>query len=106
MRYSNGCKSKMLTIQYDDFMEAVDTLGLIGLENKNQIKERYLQLSKKFHPDMPDGSTEKFQEISKAYKIISTYINNFKFRCSKEEFLDQHPFSTPYTGKWLYGDKR
>ena len=42
---------------------------------------------------MPDGSTEKFQEINKAYKIISKYVDNFKYRFSKEEFSNQHPFS-------------
>ena len=44
---------------------------------------------------MPDGSTEKFQEITKAYKLIKAYVDNFKFRCTLEEFGDQHPFSVP-----------
>lgn len=96
----------MLKINYYEFEKAVDTLGLIGLENKASIKTRYLELSKQFHPDMPEGSNEKFQEINKAYKLVSAYVDNFKFRFSKEEFADQHPFSVPYEGKWLYGDKR
>ena len=96
----------MLKIRYEEFQKAVDTLGLIGLENKSSIKTRYLELSKKYHPDMKDGSDEKFQEINKAYKLILSYVDNFKFRFTQEEFTDQHPFSAPYTGKWLYGDKR
>jgi len=87
----------MLKIKYTDFENAVKTLGLIGLENRKEIKERYLYLSKKFHPDMQEGSTEKFQEISKAYKVIQAYIDNFKFRCTLEEFGDQHPFAVPLT---------
>ena len=85
----------MLKIKYTDFEDAVNTLGLIGLENRAEIKARYLYLSKKFHPDKPDGSTEKFQEITNAYKLIKAYIDNFKFRCTIEEFGDQHPFSLP-----------
>ena len=91
----------MLKIKYDDFENAVNTLGLIGLENRNEIKARYLFLSKKFHPDMPEGSTEKFQEISKAYKLIQAYVDNFKFRFTLEEFGDQHPFAVPFTKESL-----
>jgi len=91
----------MLKIKYDDFENAVNTLGLIGLENRNEIKTRYLFLSKKFHPDMPEGSTEKFQEINKAYKLIQAYVDNFKFRFTLEEFGDQHPFAVPFTKESL-----
>ena len=87
----------MLKIKYADFENAVNTLGLIGLENRSEIKARYLFLSKKFHPDMKEGSTQKFQEISKAYKLILSYVDNFKFRFTLEEFGDQHPFAVPFT---------
>ena len=96
----------MLKINYLEFEKAVETLGLIGLENKVTIKTRYLELSKKYHPDMQEGNNEKFQEINKAYKLISSYVDNFNFRFTREDFTDQHPFSVPYEGKWLYGDTR
>lgn len=83
----------MVHIPYEDFEEAVETLGLIGVETRAKLKRRYLQLSKKYHPDMPEGSSEKFQKINKSYKIIQTYMDNFRFRFTKEEFEDQHPFS-------------
>ncbi len=85
----------MVKITYHEFEEAVKTLGLIGLENRSQIKERYLFLSKKFHPDMQNGDTEHFQKITKAYNLIQSYVDNFKFRFTLEEFSDQHPFSAP-----------
>ena len=88
-------------VTYAEFEQAVETLGLIGVETKDDIKKRYLKLSREYHPDMPDGSTEKFQEINKAYKILDAYVNNFKFRCSKEEFGNQHPFSLGDT-QWLH----
>ena len=46
---------------------------------------------------MKEGNTEKFQEITKAYKLIQAYIDNFKFRFTLEEFSDQHPFAVPFT---------
>ena len=49
---------------------------------------------------MPDGDTEKFQEINKAYKILLVYIDNFKFRFTKEEFQDQYPFSITENEQW------
>jgi len=42
---------------------------------------------------MENGSAEKFQEINKAYKILIKYVDNFRFRFTKEEFGNQHPFS-------------
>lgn len=83
----------MLSITYPEFEQAVETLNLIGVERKEDIKKRYQQLSRQYHPDMPDGSTEKFQEINKAYKIITKYVDNFKYRFTKEEFGNQRPFS-------------
>ncbi len=90
----------MLKIKYDEFENAVKTFGLIGLENKDDIKKKYLMLSKKFHPDMPDGDIEKFQEINKAYKILTVYIDKFKFKFTKKEFQDQYPFSRTENGQW------
>lgn len=87
-------------MKYEEIEKAVKTFGLIGLENKEAIKQMYLKLSKKFHLDMPDGDTEKFQEINKAYKILIAYVDSFKFRFTKEEFQDQHPFSRTENGQW------
>ena len=82
----------IFNITYKEFEKAVETLGLIGVETKDGIKKRYQKLSREFHPDMPNGSNEKFQEINKAYKILIKYVDNFRFRFTKEEFGNQHPF--------------
>jgi preprotein translocase subunit Sec63 len=83
----------IFNITYKEFEKAVDTLGLIGVETKDGIKKRYQKLSREFHPDMPGGDAQKFQEINKAYKILIKYVDNFRFRFTKEEFANQHPFS-------------
>lgn len=82
----------MKHIGYEDFLKATQTFGLIGLETKEAVKKRYMKLSKQYHPDMPNGDTQKFQELNKAYKILTSYMDNFSFKFTKEEFEDQHPF--------------
>ena len=79
---------------YEELQGAVEIFGLIGLENKDQIKKKYLLLSKKYHPDTKDGSDKKFQELTKAYQILNQYINSFKFRFTKEEFSNQYPLNS------------
>ena len=93
----------MSGIKYNDFKWAVKTLGLISLTTKEKAKKAYIKLSKKYHPDMPDGDTQKFQDINKAYKIITEYIDNFRFHFDDKEFEGQYPFATPQKGDWMYG---
>ena len=51
--------------------EARRTLGLDENErDMSVIDQRYKELAKKYHPDMPTGNNEKFKEINKAHKII------------------------------------
>jgi len=87
-------------MKYEELDKAVKTLELLGYESKDDIKRKYLTLSKKFHPDMSGGSKEKFQEINKAYKILTDYVDNFKFRFTKDEFVNQFPLSSDEGGKW------
>jgi len=92
----------MSKVSFEELEKSTQLLELIGLENKDKIKQQYLSLSKKFHPDMPEGDIEKFQEINKAYKILTKYMESFKFRFTKEEFEDQHPFAFQEDKNWVY----
>jgi len=88
-------------VSYDEFKEAVELLGLIGLENKEMVRERYLKLSKELHPDMPSGDTQKFQKLNHSYRVVNRYMDQFRFKFSREEFRDQYPFSFTNTHEWL-----
>jgi hypothetical protein len=89
-------------INYKEVQEAVEFFGLIGLENKKDIKKKYLKLSKFYHPDTTNGDEIKFQELNKYYKILEKYIDNFQFRFTKDEFIDQYPLSYVGDNK-MYG---
>jgi len=90
----------MTEVTYEKLKDAVEVFGLIGLETRDDIKKKYQKLSKEYHPDMPNGSTQKFQEITQAYKILLAYVDNFKFRFTKEEFKNQYPFSSTENEQW------
>lgn len=83
-------------MDYEEFQKAVDTLGILTKLNQKTLKKNYLKLSKRFHPDMEEGSEEKFREINEAYKLLKAYMDNYKFSFEKDEFLEQYPSFTNY----------
>ncbi len=81
----------MHQVSLSEFQDAVKTLDLISLLTKEDVRKKYLKLSRLYHPDMEGGSTEKFQEIRKAYEVLVEYMDNFRFVFSDEEFKQQNP---------------
>ena len=70
---------------------ALDILGLPKLVTKQEIKERYRKLAKRYHSDLEGGSNEKMQELREAYDILMKYIDSFRFRFDEEEISRQYP---------------
>lgn len=83
-------------MDYEDFEKAVDLFGIITKTSKKEVKQKYLKLSKKYHPDMPDGSEEKFKQLQEAYEILNAYMDSFHFSFEEEEFKTQFPSFTNY----------
>lgn len=83
-------------MDYEEFEKAVDTLGIITKLDQRGLRKNYLKLSKKYHPDMPEGNEEKFKEIREAYELLKEYMDNYKFTFEKEEFISQYPPFTNY----------
>ncbi len=73
-----------------EIKDALDILGLPSFVSFKEIKKRYLNLSKKYHPDIC-GDNLKIVEINKSYEILKKYIENFRFTFSDEEIYKQFP---------------
>ncbi len=81
----------MHQITLNEFKDAVETLGLLTLTTREDVRKRYLKLSRQYHPDMEGGDIKKFQKIREAYEILSNYMDNFRFLFDEEEFKRQNP---------------
>jgi len=88
-------------MSFEKFQEAVDTLEISSKITQSELKKKYQKLSKMYHPDMPDGDSEKFKEINEAYKLVSLYMQNFRFKLDEEEFYEQNPFLRK-SKDWFY----
>ncbi len=91
----------MHQISLDEFREAVETLGILSLSSREDVRKKYLKLSKEFHPDR-GGSIEKFQKINRAYEILTHYMDNFRFIFDEDEFKRQNPILVSFqNSSWL-----
>ncbi len=86
---------------YEDFEKALESLNIVTRFTSSELKDKYLKLSKQYHPDMPDGDVDKFKEINEAYKLLQRYTQVFKFGIEEEDFYEQNPFSKK-SGDWFY----
>ena len=73
-----------------DILKALAILDLPPFITKDDIKKRYKELAKEYHPDIVKDSS-KFLEIKEAYKIIMEYIENFRYSFDEDELNKQMP---------------
>ncbi len=76
----------------EDITEALETLNLPRLVSLKEIKSRYRELSKIYHPDI-NKENSKMVEINEAYALLKAYAENFRFTFSEEEIQKQFPES-------------
>ena len=70
---------------------ALEILSLPGFITKDDIKKRYRQLAKRYHPDLNGDDQGKMEEIVGAYKVLMEYIDDFHYSFDKEEISKQYP---------------
>ncbi len=71
--------------------EALETLGLPPMISYIDLKKRYRQLSRKYHPDIVGNGNDAMARINRAYEILKKYMENYRFSFSEEEILRQFP---------------
>ncbi len=75
--------------KYDEISGALQILGLYESATVMEIKNRYRELLKEWHPDLCGGDEnirkEKTIEIINAYRIIMDYCEHYRFSFSREE---------------------
>ncbi|MEA2098613.1 MAG: DnaJ domain-containing protein [Campylobacterota bacterium] len=86
---------------FEEYEQALESLGIVSKYTVSDLKNRYLKLSKKYHPDMPTGDDEKFKEINEAYKLVQKYIQSFRYGVNEDDFYEQNPFLRK-SSDWFY----
>lgn len=81
---------------FDTLMKAKTLLGLHDKATLPEIKLRYKNLMKKWHPDKHTDdakhATQMSAQINEAYKTVLEYCKNYEYRFD-EEFLKEQTIS-------------
>ncbi len=89
-------------MKYEEFEKALECMQLCTRVTFSDLQERYRELAKIYHPDTPTGDAKKFDELSKAYKLLKEYMLSYRFSFDEEEFRAQYP-SILNMEDWLSG---
>ena len=71
--------------------EALDCLDLPMLVTKADIKKRYRQLARAYHPDLSQNEQGKMEKINASYAILMDYIDGFRYTFDTDEIARQYP---------------
>ncbi len=70
--------------------EALETLELPKFVTKEDIKNQYRFLAKKYHPDV-GGDVQKMEQLNHAYQLLMKYIEDFRYTFDEDEINRQYP---------------
>ena len=65
-----------------DYIEALRLFGFTSNFTKEELKKRYLELSKKYHPDL-NGDEEMMKKINSAYEVLKS--GNSQYKTAKKQ---------------------
>ncbi len=71
---------------------ALEVMELPVLVSYEDIKKRYRELSKRYHPDF-NQEDSKMQKLNEAYTLLKEYVFHYRFSFSDEEVQKQYPES-------------
>lgn len=87
-----------------DIYEALKIFGITSNFTKEELKKRYLDLSKKYHPDL-NGDEEMMKKVNMAYEILKKHNVSYDYNaCSKliKYYDDLKSKLTFYASKTIY----
>ncbi len=85
MDNKNSNQSRVQILQ-----NALKVLELPQFVSLKEIKIKYYELSKKYHPDICEDK-DKMSEINNAYEILKNYIDSYRYSFDEEEIYKQYP---------------
>ena len=65
-----------------DYIEALRLFGFTSNFTKEELKKRYLELSKKYHPDL-NGDEEMMKKVNSAYEVLNS--GNSQYKTAKKQ---------------------
>lgn len=77
-------------LRFSDIYRALEVMELPVFISLKELKSRYRELARKYHPDMSNGD-KMMGEINESYKVLKTYMENYRFTFSQDEVLKQFP---------------
>lgn len=87
-----------------DYSEALKLFGFTGNFTKEELKKRFLKLSKKYHPDL-NGDEEMMKKVNSAYEVLKSHSVSSKSTVNDElmkKYNDLKEKLKFYTSKTIY----
>lgn len=75
----------------EEIYKSLEILELPVLITYKELKKRYKELSRIYHPDLHKSKGDEMYKINEAYSIISSYMENYRFTFSLDEIVKQFP---------------
>ncbi|MCG3715421.1 DnaJ domain-containing protein [Aliarcobacter butzleri] len=63
------------TARFDEVSKAKEFFGFTQTPTREELKKRYKELAKKYHPDLNDGNEEKMKELNHYRDILMNIVN-------------------------------
>lgn len=98
----------MSTLTATAVREAAEVLGIADRASLNEIRQRYHELLKEWHPDVSRNGTAESHErtvrLNEAYRLLEYYCRNYEFSFRLDEVRQQLEFSSADYWMERFGD--